>query len=141
MRRLTRAPGRRSKLQRSASKVGKGVGAGVGAGVGTLVARFEPSNLTPIFQPNHQTLEGSFSAVSRPIFATKYSFFSILRDLEDMQSFAPLRSQNFSKKSAKKFVIFSNFCKITIFFRIFSVKCASILMRFSRNFAESSRKY
>ena len=30
-----------------------------------------------------QTLEGSFSAVSAPIFATKYSFCSIFRDLQD----------------------------------------------------------
>ena len=30
-----------------------------------------------------QILEGSFSAVSKPIFATKYLFFSIFRDLQD----------------------------------------------------------
>ena len=30
-----------------------------------------------------QTLEGSFSSVSTPIFATKYSFCSISRDLQD----------------------------------------------------------
>ena len=53
-------------------------------------------NLSPISQPNYQTLEGPFSAVSSPIFATKYSFCSSFRDLQDLQSFAPLRSQNFS---------------------------------------------
>ena len=65
-----------------------------------------------------------FSAVSRPIFATKYLFFRILRDLEDMQSFAPLRSQNSSKKSAKNFVVklFSNFCKKSQCFGILRFK-------------------
>ena len=33
-----------------------------------------------------QTLDGSFSSVSRPIFASKYSFFSIFRDLQDLYS-------------------------------------------------------
>ena len=34
------------------------------------------SNLTLISQPNDQTLEGSFSSVSTPNFATKYSLES-----------------------------------------------------------------
>ena len=42
-------------------------------------------------------MRGSFSAVSTPIFATKYSFCSIFRDLQDLQTSAPLRM----KKSAK----------------------------------------
>ena len=36
---------------------------------------------------------GSFSAVSTPIFATKYSFCSIFRDLQDLHTFAPLQSK------------------------------------------------
>ena len=48
-----------------------------------------------------KTLEGSFSAVSKPNFATKYSFFSVFRALQDLQSFAPLRTQ-----------ILLDFCKI-----------------------------
>ena len=56
-----------------------------------------------------QTLQGSFSAVSTPIFATKYSFFSIFRDLRDLQSFAPLRSQNFNKKSSNFLTFFTEF--------------------------------
>jgi len=56
-------------------------------------------NLTPIFQPNHQTLEGSFSSASKPIFAPKYAFFSIFRGLQDLQSFATLRFQKLSKIS------------------------------------------
>ena len=41
------------------------------------------------------TLEGSFSSVSTPKFASKYSFVSIFRDLSDPYSFAPLHIQNF----------------------------------------------
>ena len=40
---------------------------------------------------------GPFSAVSTPILATKYSFCSIFRDLQDLHTFAPLQSQKFSK--------------------------------------------
>ena len=43
-----------------------------------------------------KTLEGSFSSVSRPIFASKYAFCSIFRDLQDLQTFAPLQIQNFN---------------------------------------------
>ena len=69
-----------------------------------LVEKFD---IEPFSQPNHQTLEGSFSAVSTPNFATKASFFSIFRDLQDLQSFAPLRSPKFSKK-LQKICRFSN---------------------------------
>ena len=41
-----------------------------------LVERFAVSNLSLIFQPNEQTLQGSFSSVSTPNFATKYSLAS-----------------------------------------------------------------
>ena len=46
------------------------------------------------FSENDQTLEGSFSSVSKPIFATKYSFFSIFRELQNKYTFAPLQIQN-----------------------------------------------
>ena len=45
-------------------------------------------------------------AVSTATIATKYSFFQDFRDLQDFHTFAPLRSQNFSKKSRHNFVIF-----------------------------------
>ena len=49
---------------------------------------------TAILDPHfRETLEGSFSAVPTPIFATKYSFCSIFRDLQDWHSFAPLESK------------------------------------------------
>ena len=42
---------------------------------------------------NHQTLEGSFSAVWTATIASKDAFFCIFRDLQDLHSFAPLESQ------------------------------------------------
>ena len=105
-----------------------------------LVNRFEP-NLSPIFQQNDQTLEGSFSSVSRPIFAIKVSFFSIFRDLQDSHTFAPLGTQNPRKKNCQIFFRFfnQNLQKIAIFQQI-SSNFASIRMKFSRNFAENLRK-
>ena len=50
-----------------------------------------------------QTSRGSFSAVSTPIFASKYSLESSWRDLQDLDTSAPLRSQNFSQKSSTFF--------------------------------------
>ena len=46
-------------------------------------------NLTPIFQPNDQSLQDSFSAVSAPIFAGEYSVCSVFRDLHDLQTLHP----------------------------------------------------
>ena len=51
------------------------------------------------FQPNDRSLEGSFSAVSAPISASKYSFCSICRDLQDCHTFAPLETENLNKDS------------------------------------------
>ena len=45
-----------------------------------------------------QTLEGSFSAVSTPIFATKYSFCSIFRDLQNELAEFSKFGKNFRKK-------------------------------------------
>ena len=61
------------------------------------------------FSVKSQTLEGSFSSVSRPIFATKYSFFSILRDLQDLHTFAPLQIQNVRKNSSNFFIFLFGF--------------------------------
>jgi len=53
---------------------------------------------------NHlQALRGSFSAVSKPMFAYKYSCESSWRDLQDLQTFAPPRPQNFSKQIIRFF--------------------------------------
>ena len=55
-----------------------------------------------------QTLEGSFSAVSKPNFASKYAFDSIFQALQDLHPFAPLQSQNFQIKKKN-----SNFREIS----------------------------
>ena len=47
-------------------------------------------------------LAGSFSAVSKRNFARKYAFDSIFQALQDVHTFAPLRSQNFRKKRFEK---------------------------------------
>ena len=44
-----------------------------------------------------RTFEGSFSAVWVATIATKYSFCSVFRDLQDLHSFAPLRIQKIRK--------------------------------------------
>ena len=44
-------------------------------------------------------LAGSFSAVSKRNFARKYAFDSICQALQDLHTFAPLQTQNFSKKN------------------------------------------
>ena len=73
--------------------------------------RFDIESYSDFFSQNVQTLEGSFSAVSTPIFTTKASFCSIFRDLQDLQSCAPLRSQNYSKIRQVFPYSCSNFCK------------------------------
>ena len=66
-----------------------------------------------------QTLEGSFSAVSTPIFATKYSLESSWRDLQIPHSSRDLNFQNLQKK-------IQIFCKksqnFVQFFEIFFMK-------------------
>ena len=55
-----------------------------------------------IFRKFCKFLAGSFSAVSKRNFARKYAFDSIFQALQDLHPFAPLQSQNFSKKSVWK---------------------------------------
>ena len=47
-----------------------------------------------------QTLDGPFSAVSRPTIARLDAFFSIFQNLHVVRSFAPLETQFFAKKSS-----------------------------------------
>ena len=71
--------------------------------------------------PYLQTLDGPFSAVSKPNFASKYSSESSWRDLQDLHAFAPLSIQNFSQISSI-FFAFSQFCfqNFTDFFKTLS---------------------
>ena len=61
-----------------------------------------------------QTFRGPFSVASKPNFVAEYSFCSIFRDVQDLRSFATLRSQNFSK--INRYILIFNFfhssCKI-----------------------------
>ena len=65
--------------------------------LGTYVgsnSNIEPSNwLLAILDFGPQTVEGSFSSVSKPNFATQCSLESSGRDLSDLHSFAPLESE------------------------------------------------
>ena len=110
--------------------------------VSRLVERFDIEPFSD-FSANYQTLEGSFSSVSKPIFATKYSFFSILRDLQDLHTFAPLQTQNLRKSSSNFFRMFARISAKILIFRQFSTKknFAPILMKFSRNFAKYLRNF
>ena len=86
-------------------------------------------------------LDGSFSAVSKPIFAIKYSLESSRRDLQDLHSFAPLRSQNFGKKTVRLFAKLN--IEFSIFLRWFNLILlffCEISMKFCRNFATNLRK-
>ena len=71
-----------------------------------------------MFQPNHQTLESSFSAVSAPIFALKQSFCSVCRDLQDCHTFAPFETENLNKNSSN---FFAFFCKFSVKISYFSI--------------------
>ena len=63
-----------------------------------------------------ETLEGSFSAVSTPMFASKYAFFSIFRELHDYKPSHRfiLLFADFFKLSQKKNVNFRDVCKIML---------------------------
>ena len=70
----------------------------------------------PCVDKSHKTY--ALSAVSTPIFTTKYSFCSVFRNLQNFHSFAPLKTRNFSKipsnfvENMTEFYKFSKFCKI-----------------------------
>ena len=63
-----------------------------------------------------QTLDASFSAVWTATIARKDAFFCIFRDLQDLHSFAPLKSQilqifrNFFRENFRISRIFAKFC-------------------------------
>ena len=88
-----------------------------------------------------QTLRGSFSAVSTPILASKYSLESSRRDLHNALLCTVLQSQNDSQKSST----FFRECKMN--FRFFFHVPRRILqfflrffMKFCPDFATNSRK-
>ena len=64
--------------------------------------------LGDLYTESGQTLQCSFSSVSTPPIARVGAFFSIFHDLQDIHAFAPLQTQNFTKKIAN---FFHNFTK------------------------------
>ena len=81
----------------------------------TLGAKYGNVLRTLISQQNDQTLQGSFSAVSAPIVASKYACFRSFRDLQDAHTFAPFEVENLSKNSSN-FLAFSYFFQESVFF-------------------------
>ena len=67
---------------------------------------------TPLWNPHFiETLEGSFSSVSTATIARVGAFFRVFQDLQDLHSFAPLRTQFFKAKfqiSSEKSTFFSS---------------------------------
>ena len=90
-----------------------------------------------LYTESGQTLKGSFSAVSKPIFASKYSLESSRRDLHITLLCTALRSQIFVKKFAEKLRNFAKFYqKFHQFCRKFT-EFDEILTGFRRNFTFS----
>ena len=69
------------------------------------------SNFYSNFWQFWQTLRGSFSAVSKPTFESKYSFESSWRDLQGLHAFAPLES-NWKTAQPQHSKIQPNFVKL-----------------------------
>ena len=79
--------------------------------------------------PNHssqapiipRTCQGSFSAVSKPIFRSVYSFCNTFQNQQDLHTFAALQTQNFGEFSGSFFSnVLLNFAKISYFSSRFS---------------------
>ena len=75
-----------------------------------------------------RTLDDPFSAVLTPIFATKDSFCSAFRNLQDFHTFAPLKTRNFNENPSNFAEIFPEFHKILQNFAKFT--------KFQQNFAK-----
>ena len=76
---------------------------------------------------------GSFSAVSKPNFASKYSFETSWRDLQDLRAFPPLQSQKSCKFSSIFWLqIAQQFANFHQLFRSFSSRCWWNLLGISR---------
>ena len=94
-------------------------------------------NLTPIFQPNHQTLEGSFSSASKPIFAFKCAFFSVT--FSRATRFAILCTAPISKFEQMFVKLFRIFAQNSAKVRYFSTFFIEFCTDFDQKFAEFRR--
>ena len=91
-------PSRQPRLPPGGRPLGRGHVFGATAQPTVLVG--ECCQILPNFAKLCQTFEGSLSAVSKPMFASKYSFESSCRDLQDFHTSAPFESNLKTKKSA-----------------------------------------
>ena len=69
---------------------------GLQDGVNNVVFRAVQMTVGGVVGRYRQILDGSFSSVSKPIFATKYSFFSVFRDLQALHALFGSRVAHFS---------------------------------------------
>ena len=87
-----------------------------------------------------QTLQGSFSAVSKPNFASKHSLESSCRDLHNALLCTVFQSQNFSQKLSTFFRDWINEFPIFSFFSSNFAFFCEFFMNFFPDFAPNSRK-
>ena len=80
------------------ARAAPGTGSRCGASPASRRGRPHVQNVLPAASSIGQTLQGSFSAVSKPIFATKYSLESSRRDLHNTLLCTALQSQFFHQK-------------------------------------------
>ena len=97
----------------------------------------------------HVSFGSPFSAVSKPMFASKYSFCSIFLDLQVLHIFTPLQVQTFTKTSNQMFGIqFTlDFCKFAttrktflflfLFFNLSPTRLGARLALLLRHFCSS----
>ena len=72
-------------------------------------------------------IEDSFYVLQKPMFASKNSFCSIFRDLQDSHTFAPLHTQNFNKISSISLKFFHDFSNFAICFAERHLFCLGFL--------------
>ena len=107
----------------------------------TLVERFDIEPLSDFSAKwaNSLTLWGSFSSVSTPNFARKYSLESSWRVLQDLHIFCTAQTSTIPAKFVKLFSLFSNlFCKKTYLQEIchFMLNFDEPFVAISRNVSE-----
>ena len=90
-------------------------------------------NLGDLYTESGQTLQGSFSSVSTPIFASKYSLESSRRDLHNTLLCTAFQSQIFVKNFVE---ILRNFARFSLNFAEKFANLNEIFMKFRRNFSE-----
>ena len=129
----TDPPGSRDSRGAESGGASSAAGAADPAAVAALVERYDAVKFG-IFQRNLSNFRGLVLFCIEADFATKYSFFSILRDLQDLHTFAPLQTQNLRKNSSNFFRILARISAKILIFRQFSSNFAQILMIFFSEF-------